>query len=124
MSDPNSYSALVAAGAVPGSDEQLALARPGVWLKALRGGVRLRDGLAKTDPVRAVGISEPTWFENLAAATFIGDKDVVPFPGLPRPAKKAEPKPELEAGAKSEPELKPELEAEKPKAEPARKAPR
>lgn len=116
MSDPNSYSALVAAGVVPGSEEQLALARPGVWLKALRGGVRLRDGLAKTDPVRAVGISEPTWFENLAAATFIGDKDVVPFPGLPRPAKKAEPKVEADVDTKAE--------APKAPAEPVRKAPR
>lgn len=124
MADANSYSALVAAGVVPGSEEQLAMARPGVWLKALRAHVRLRDGRAKTDPVREVGISEPTWFDNLAAAQFMGDKDVVPFTGLPRPAA-AKPV-VLDAAAEK---AKAEAEAaEKAKAEAAaketRKAPR
>lgn len=66
------------------------LSRPGVWLIATRAGLKLRDGIEKTDPMRKLSKAEPTWFERRTAAEFMHDRDVIVLADM-EPPKAEEP---------------------------------
>lgn len=61
------------------------LNRRGVWLLAARRGVRIRDGIGHSAPMRDVPTDQPVYFRNLSAAKFMQDKDVFVIPDLAPP---------------------------------------
>lgn len=81
----------------------LALVTPGVWLQSRAGKKRMRDGTRKTDKMRDLSDSEPTFFEKLTPAAALTNHEVMvvplPPPGRGGPRSGADPVHELQTEA-------------------------